>query len=75
MIKNKMIAIFLSIFLLLTMNSCGAGSVSNDVADIDNSPINDDELVEVTPNNIRLRKVFLDPHERKRLSRAKSKAS
>ena len=30
------------------------------------SYINDDELVEVTPTNIRLRKVFLDPHERKR---------
>ena len=30
------------------------------------SYINDDELVEVTPANIRLRKVFLDPHERKR---------
>ena len=28
--------------------------------------INDDELVEVTPRNLRLRKVFLDPHERKR---------
>ena len=30
------------------------------------SYINDDELVEVTPTNIRLRKVFLNPHERKR---------
>ena len=30
------------------------------------SYINDDELVEVTPNNIRLRKACLDPHERKR---------
>ncbi|HGG04282.1 MAG TPA: translational GTPase TypA [Aliiroseovarius sp.] len=28
--------------------------------------INDDELVEVTPNAIRLRKRYLDPHERKR---------
>ncbi len=28
--------------------------------------IDDDELVEVTPNNIRLRKKILDPHERKR---------
>lgn len=28
--------------------------------------IDDDELVEVTPNNIRLRKRLLDPHERKR---------
>lgn len=28
--------------------------------------INDDELVEVTPNSIRLRKRYLDPHERKR---------
>ncbi|MFZ3582523.1 translational GTPase TypA [Loktanella sp. DJP18] len=28
--------------------------------------IDDDELVEVTPNAIRLRKRFLDPHERKR---------
>ncbi|MEM7241745.1 MAG: translational GTPase TypA [Pseudomonadota bacterium] len=31
--------------------------------------INDDELVEVTPNNIRLRKLYLDPHERKRYSK------
>ena len=31
--------------------------------------INDDELVEVTPNAIRLRKRFLDPHERKRQAR------
>ena len=30
------------------------------------SYINNDELVEVTPSNIRLRKIFLDPHERKR---------
>ncbi|MGR3582463.1 MAG: translational GTPase TypA [Sagittula sp.] len=32
--------------------------------------INDDELVEVTPNAVRLRKRFLDPHERKRASRS-----
>ncbi len=32
--------------------------------------IDDDELVEVTPSNIRLRKRFLDPHERKRQARA-----
>ncbi len=32
--------------------------------------IDDDELVEVTPKNIRLRKRYLDPHERKRQSRA-----
>ncbi|WP_223427260.1 translational GTPase TypA [Tateyamaria pelophila] len=32
--------------------------------------IDDDELVEVTPNAIRLRKRYLDPHERKRMSRA-----
>ncbi|MBV2360781.1 translational GTPase TypA [Thalassococcus sp. CAU 1522] len=31
--------------------------------------INDDELVEVTPNAIRLRKRYLDPHERKRMSK------
>ena len=31
--------------------------------------ITDDELVEVTPNYIRLRKRHLDPHERKRQSR------
>ncbi|MGP1394558.1 MAG: translational GTPase TypA [Inquilinaceae bacterium] len=34
--------------------------------------IADDELVEVTPRSIRLRKRLLDPHERKRASRAKS---
>ena len=32
--------------------------------------INDDELVEVTPNAIRLRKRYLDPHERKRHAKA-----
>ncbi|MDJ0820685.1 MAG: translational GTPase TypA [Paracoccaceae bacterium] len=32
--------------------------------------INDDELVEVTPNAIRLRKRYLDPHERKRAAKA-----
>ncbi|RRH76443.1 translational GTPase TypA [Falsigemmobacter faecalis] len=32
--------------------------------------IDDDELVEVTPKVIRLRKRYLDPHERKRQSRA-----
>ncbi|MEO3414251.1 translational GTPase TypA [Roseovarius sp. CAU 1744] len=31
--------------------------------------IDDDELVEVTPNAIRLRKRYLDPHERKRMSK------
>ncbi|NDW43382.1 translational GTPase TypA [Ruegeria sp. PrR005] len=34
--------------------------------------IDNDELVEVTPNSIRLRKRFLDPHERKRQSKAAS---
>jgi GTP-binding protein len=33
--------------------------------------IADDELVEVTPQSIRLRKKILDPHERKRVSRAR----
>ncbi len=32
--------------------------------------INDDELVEVTPNSVRLRKRYLDPHERKRMAKA-----
>ena len=32
--------------------------------------INDDELVEVTPNAVRLRKHHLDPHERKRAARS-----
>jgi GTP-binding protein len=31
--------------------------------------VEDDELVEVTPRHVRLRKRFLDPHERKRQSR------
>ncbi len=34
--------------------------------------IDDDELVEVTPKSIRLLKFHLDPHERKRASRAKA---
>ncbi len=36
------------------------------------SYIDDDELVEVTPQSIRLRKRYLDPHERKRAERAAS---
>jgi len=36
--------------------------------------IADDELVEVTPKAIRLRKAFLDPHERKRSERARAEA-
>ena len=32
--------------------------------------INDDELVEITPKSIRLRKIYLKEHERKRASRA-----
>ncbi len=31
--------------------------------------VDDDELVEVTPEAVRLRKRFLDPHERKRRER------
>ncbi|MCB1396995.1 MAG: translational GTPase TypA, partial [Rhodobacteraceae bacterium] len=31
--------------------------------------IDDDELVEVTPKSIRLRKRYLDPHERKRMAK------
>jgi len=34
--------------------------------------IDDDELVEVTPNAIRLRKRYLDPHDRKRQAKAAS---
>jgi GTP-binding protein len=34
--------------------------------------VDDDELVEVTPRSIRLRKRHLDPHERKRQARAES---
>ncbi|MEM8577696.1 MAG: translational GTPase TypA [Pseudomonadota bacterium] len=32
--------------------------------------IDDNELVEVTPNHVRLRKRYLDPHERKRMAKA-----
>jgi len=39
------------------------------------SYINDDELVEVTPKTIRLRKALLDPHDRKRAERASTKQS
>jgi len=34
--------------------------------------IDDDEMVEVTPKTIRLRKRYLDPNERKRMARAKA---
>jgi GTP-binding protein len=33
--------------------------------------IQDDELLEVTPKSIRLRKLFLDPNDRKRAERSK----
>jgi GTP-binding protein len=36
--------------------------------------IEDDELVEVTPKSIRLRKTYLDPNERKRVYRSKESA-
>ena len=36
--------------------------------------IGEDELVEVTPKSIRLRKALLDPHERKREERRKEAA-
>ena len=39
------------------------------------SLLNTDEALEITPKSCRLRKLILDPHERKRLSRAKAKAS
>ncbi|RIA45406.1 translational GTPase TypA [Dichotomicrobium thermohalophilum] len=39
------------------------------------SYINDDELVEITPNAIRLRKRHLDPHVRKRAERAAESAA
>ncbi|MGE3625203.1 MAG: translational GTPase TypA, partial [Hyphomicrobiales bacterium] len=37
--------------------------------------IDDDELVEVTPATIRLRKRHLDPHERKKMGRARAAAA
>ncbi len=33
--------------------------------------VGEDELVEITPKSIRLRKIYLDPNERKRMSRSK----
>src|ERR1700749_300716 len=39
------------------------------------SYIQEDELVELTPKSIRLRKALLDPHERKRSERAKAAES
>ncbi|WP_306025383.1 translational GTPase TypA [Oceaniradius stylonematis] len=36
--------------------------------------IQDDELVEVTPKSIRLRKLYLDPHERKRFEKTRASA-
>lgn len=38
------------------------------------SYIQDDELVEVTPKSIRIRKILLDPNERKRAERSSKKA-
>ena len=38
------------------------------------SYINDDELVEVTPQTIRLRKRYLDPNVRKRMSKQMAEA-
>ncbi len=39
------------------------------------SILNTDEALEITPKSCRLRKLILNPHERKRLSRSKAKAS
>jgi GTP-binding protein len=39
------------------------------------SYIEEDELVEVTPKSIRLRKAILDPHRRKRAERARASAA
>ena len=39
------------------------------------SLLNTDEALEITPKSCRLRKLILNPHERKRLSRSKAKAS
>jgi GTP-binding protein len=36
--------------------------------------VGDDELVEITPSAIRLRKTLLDPNDRKRAERASSEA-
>ena len=36
-----------------------------------NTPVGDDELVEVTPKSLRLRKKLLDSNDRKRMSRSK----
>ena len=36
--------------------------------------IQDDELVEVTPKTIRLRKLYLDPNERKRFEKSSKTA-
>ena len=36
--------------------------------------INDDEVLEVTPKHLRLRKKYLDPHERKRMAKAISQS-
>jgi GTP-binding protein len=43
-------------------------SLEETIAYIDN-----DELVEVTPNAVRMRKRHLDPHERKRAARSEPK--
>jgi GTP-binding protein len=37
--------------------------------------IQDDELVEVTPKSIRIRKAILDPNDRKRAERSKENAA
>jgi GTP-binding protein len=34
--------------------------------------IQDDELMEVTPKSIRLRKMYLDPNDRKRFAKART---
>ena len=39
------------------------------------SLLNTDEALEITPKSCRLRKLILDPNERKKISRAKAKAS
>ena len=60
-----------SLFLLSVFQVCNAGWWYSEATTIETVEfINDDELVEVTPRNIRLRKKLLKENDRKRAERA-----
>ena len=68
-----LLATVVAINVLPAQGKAMVGKAKADISTLEQAIefIDDDELVEVTPKSIRIRKLYLDPHERKRASRAK----